>query len=441
VAPASINQFDPNALTGLSSNPSFPSGHTTYAFTDSILVGMMVPQYFQSMVLSGSEYGNDRISLGVHYPLDIIASRSFVQYDVMQLLSATSSSPYYYTNANGSTTVLNLNGAFVSGAQALNSYLAGQTGSCGGSLAACAASNSYNTYSQSAYTYQGANNAAIYAYRQNYGLPTLSAAQAPAELADTQGYTAAILLSTLYGGGGNVQANALANAVTGGASGAGIYANLATGTINQIIANTESQALSAFYGTQMSYWSRINLYAAAGYFGNVTGTLSTANGDHVFTDVTVGPTGVINITGKFTVDGNFTLDPAALEVMINSLTDYSQLNVGKAADLEGAIDVTLASSFKLALGDSFELVVAEGGITDDLSGLVLDGVACGGLGGGYFSCDIGGQVDKLFLGVTGGGDDLTLAAVPEASTWAMMLAGFVGLGFAGLRRATARTLA
>ena len=31
--------------------------------------------------------------------------------------------------------------------------------------------------------------------------------------------------------------------------------------------------------------------------------------------------------------------------------------------------------------------------------------------------------------------DLSVAAVPEPSTWAMMLLGFVGLGFAGYRRA------
>jgi hypothetical protein len=29
---------------------------------------------------------------------------------------------------------------------------------------------------------------------------------------------------------------------------------------------------------------------------------------------------------------------------------------------------------------------------------------------------------------------VSLTAVPEPSTWAMMLAGFAGLGYAGLRR-------
>jgi hypothetical protein len=36
--------------------------------------------------------------------------------------------------------------------------------------------------------------------------------------------------------------------------------------------------------------------------------------------------------------------------------------------------------------------------------------------------------------LTGNTDIVTLTAVPEISTWGMILAGFAGLGFAGLRR-------
>ncbi len=232
---------------------------------------MLAPQYFQSMLLRGSEYGNSRIDLGVHYPLDIIASRSFVQYDLAQLLNATSSSPYYNTNTVGSTTVLNLNGQFQTAAsqfnQYLSSYVTANSATLGCNTAAnCAANNPYNAYSTATYAYQGSTNSAIYQYRMTYGLPTYTFAQAPREMNDGQGNTAAILLSTLYGGQGNTQAQALANAVTGGTNGAGTVANLTTGTINQIIYNTEGQALQAFYGTQLGYWSRIDLYDAAGYF-------------------------------------------------------------------------------------------------------------------------------------------------------------------------------
>ncbi|WP_163317163.1 phosphatase PAP2 family protein, partial [Enterobacter hormaechei] len=69
VAPNRFNTFDPTALNGLATNPSFPSGHTTYAFTDGILLAMLVPTQFQSMVARAAEYGDSRIRLGVHYPL------------------------------------------------------------------------------------------------------------------------------------------------------------------------------------------------------------------------------------------------------------------------------------------------------------------------------------------------------------------------------------
>jgi uncharacterized protein with beta-barrel porin domain len=382
VASGSVTLYDVTATSGLGTNPSFPSGHTTYAFTDSILIGMMVPQNFQSMLLAASEYGNSRISLGVHYALDIIGSRSLVQFNLMQLLSATASTggsqatnPYYYTNTNGSTTVLNLNGQFVSAAQSLNSYLSTQTSSCGGSISACAASNPYNTYSATTYAYQAAadgvtnastsaENAAIYAYRLTYGLPTYSYTQAPRELTDTQGYTAAILLSTLYGGQGNTQAQALANAANGGTSGAGSLANLTTATINQIIYNTEGQALQAFYGTQLSYWSRINLYAAAGYFSGVTGALTLASTDAVNTNVTVASGG--SLGGAGTITGSLTYQSGS-SLIANS---GSVLTVKSGA-------VTLQNGASVALGNylpgTYKLIQADSGQTVSLGSVTATG--------------------------------------------------------------------
>ncbi len=68
----------------------------------------------------------------------------------------------------------------------------------------------------------------------------------------------------------------------------GIGGKLSTGTINQIIQNTETPALTAFAGMSPSDWSRVDLYAAAGYFGNTSGTLTLAAGDRMLTNVTVG---------------------------------------------------------------------------------------------------------------------------------------------------------
>jgi hypothetical protein len=39
-----INVIDPSAIPTLVSSPAFPSGHTSFAYTESLLIGMMVPQ-------------------------------------------------------------------------------------------------------------------------------------------------------------------------------------------------------------------------------------------------------------------------------------------------------------------------------------------------------------------------------------------------------------
>ena len=48
------------------------------------------------------------------------------------------------------------------------------------------------------------------------------------------------------------------------------------------------------------------------------------------------------------------------------------------------------------------------------------------------------SVDDAFVPSVGGGPDLSFvligSAIPEPSTWAMMLLGFAGLGFVGYRR-------
>jgi subtilase-type serine protease len=127
-----INAFDPTAISGLTTNPSFPSGHTTYAYTDSTLLGMMTPELYQSMLSRGSRYANSRIVLGVHYPLDIIASRSLASYDLAQAFT----NPDYINNAARTGTAIDLPSSFTAAAPELSSFL---SAGCGASVA-CAAS-------------------------------------------------------------------------------------------------------------------------------------------------------------------------------------------------------------------------------------------------------------------------------------------------------------
>jgi hypothetical protein len=461
VRPGQVNLLDPTQQNALGTNPSFPSGHTTYAYTDSLLLGMMVPELYQSMLSRASQYANSRIVLGVHYPLDIIGSRSLVSYDLAQALT----NPAYIDNATTTGTAINLPSSFTSAAPELNSFL---SAGCGASVASCAA-NQTNPYAPSA------ANAATYANNLTYGLPTLTLKQAPQEAAPAGGPDASILLATIYGGS-SATAKALANAANGGTDGSGLLGNLATSTVNQIVVNTETNALAAFYGTSLSYWSRINLNAAAGYFQGVIGGLALTSTDVVKTNVTIdadgklGGTGMIagNVTNAggaiapggvskpgdapsvLTITGDLTeSQQSELDILLG--TESSQLIVDGAASLLGNLDVSLAEGFSLTSGETFDIVGTGDGLTNGLTSLSLDGVACGADGGG-FKCNGGAFFDifswSVVPGTTVGGlnpEDLmlsvTVTQVPEPSTWAMMLAGFAGVGFLSYRASRKTTAA
>ncbi|MFI2901521.1 hypothetical protein ACH68G_25970, partial [Klebsiella aerogenes] len=51
----------------LVNSPSYPSGHTTYGYTESMVLALLVPERYQQMVARAAEYGNDRIIVGAHY--------------------------------------------------------------------------------------------------------------------------------------------------------------------------------------------------------------------------------------------------------------------------------------------------------------------------------------------------------------------------------------
>ena len=291
-----------NVGTGLFANAAAPSGHTTFGYTTSLLFAMIVPERYQQFMTRASEYGDSRVVLGVHYPLDVMLGRVLGTYDVVQMLN---NNPQY-TNAtvNGVfgigtvTTTGNFQTLFTAAQADVRNLL--QTG-CGTSIAVCSATSAPDRFSNAQ------QNQADYISRLTYGLPTLSFAQGPREAAPAGGPDASILLATLYGGS---TAAAQTIAPTGG-----IYGSLQTSTINQIIVNTETNALAAFYGTPFSYWSRIDLYSAAGYFQNVIGVLALASTDKVATDVSVGNGGTFGgaglVQGNTTVNSGGTLAPTA----------------------------------------------------------------------------------------------------------------------------------
>lgn len=54
---------------------SFPSGHTTDAYSSGIMLATMLPELAPSILARTSEAANNRMVLGVHYPLDVVGGR------------------------------------------------------------------------------------------------------------------------------------------------------------------------------------------------------------------------------------------------------------------------------------------------------------------------------------------------------------------------------
>jgi len=133
-------------------SPAFPSGHTTYGYTESLLLGLMVPQRFTQMIVRGAEYGNGRLILGAHYAMDVIAGRTLAYYVVAHLLDNDAE---YETEFRAAANVLTI-------ALAAN---------CGKSVATCALDDT-SRFSDPA------RNLAFYESTQTYGLGVVYASTA-----------------------------------------------------------------------------------------------------------------------------------------------------------------------------------------------------------------------------------------------------------------------
>ncbi len=66
--------YDPG-YKGLTTQGSLPSGHTTFAYSGGIGLATLLPQLAPEILTRASEAANNRLVIGVHYPLDLMSGR------------------------------------------------------------------------------------------------------------------------------------------------------------------------------------------------------------------------------------------------------------------------------------------------------------------------------------------------------------------------------
>ncbi|WP_084605910.1 phosphatase PAP2 family protein [Agreia bicolorata] len=170
--------------TGICTGGAFPSGHTTTAYQAGITLATLLPSLAPEILTRASEAGNDRIVLGVHYPLDIMGGR----------ISGEAALAARWSDAKYRTEVLE------PAQKELIDYLQQQ---CGGTLDACLArgaayqSNPYGGQAIPGGTSQivtdRSSAVAVYGERLDYGFTkTGPVAQAPSVPAGAEN----LLLST-----------------------------------------------------------------------------------------------------------------------------------------------------------------------------------------------------------------------------------------------------
>ncbi|BBY46738.1 hypothetical protein MARA_01680 (plasmid) [Mycolicibacterium arabiense] len=150
-------------------SPSYPSGHTTHGYTESLLLALLVPERYPEMMARAAEYGNNRIIIGAHYAMDVLGGRTLATYDVAQLLANKS---HYVGVERGGVRIDDFQQALTAARSDLTSALAG---ACGHPVAVCADDDRSRFANPDA-------SAAFVETTQTYGLPVVHAQQADAEV-------------------------------------------------------------------------------------------------------------------------------------------------------------------------------------------------------------------------------------------------------------------
>lgn len=328
-APTDIPMSAAYGSAGLCTGGAFPSGHTTTAYQAGITLATLVPELAPELLARASEAGNDRIVLGVHYPLDIMGGRI----DGEAALAAR------WSDAAFRTSVLEPARA------ELVAYL---QSACGGTIAACAATE--KAYTDDPYggkaipggTAQRVTDRAsavkVYTERLTYGFSPVSSTTLPAEVP---------------AGASNLLLSA--------------FPTLTDAQRTSVLAQTE--IASGFpldtTATADGSWQRLNLAAAlsATVRLNTDGSVSvTATGG---TAKVVQPTGSVHGSilavrgGSATLAGSGFAPGQSLALKVQGIAQTTPV----ATDAQGAFRLSVAIPADAALGLHKVEVVDAGGAT------------------------------------------------------------------------------
>ncbi|WP_198951891.1 phosphatase PAP2 family protein [Mycobacterium sp. AT1] len=184
-------------------SPSYPSGHTTYGYTESLVLALLVPDRYPEMMVRAAEYGNDRVIIGAHYAMDVLGGRTLATYDLAHLLANT---PDYVGVDRDGVRIDDFRQAL---AEARSDVTGALAGACGNAVAVCAKDD------QSRFS-RPEDNARFVDTTQTYGLPAVfgqnvNAAVDVGKVAPEAGY----LLTAAYPYLSLGQANAILTATLG----------------------------------------------------------------------------------------------------------------------------------------------------------------------------------------------------------------------------------
>lgn len=334
----------------LTENPAYPSGHTTFGYTQALLLAMMVPERYRALAFRGSEYGHSRIVIGAHYTLDVIAGRTLATYDLAQGLAGRPGYPR------------GLRAALAAAAVELRTYL---TANGCPSIAACAREpivRSENADVVAAGAPRGAPPAAAYRFRLTYGLAPLAPPDAAPEPVPAE---AAALLETRFPYLTLEQRRDILR-TTEGPSGHFLDIDPVKGSLLSLGKGDAS--------TEAGVYSRLNLFAAAGGYGRfdrdivVDQEVATVTepdlrpfADLARTDVwsndidgpgglTKRGSGTLTLTGANTYVGPTIVEGGTLEVTGSTRSSIHIAKGGTLAGIGRLNDVSVATGGSIAAG-------------------------------------------------------------------------------------------